>query len=143
MVSNSYGMVEFNGIETLNKKYYTHPKVPLIASSGDAGFQDPEFPASSPRVWSIGATDLNYSAKKKAYTEKAASFSGSNCSAWFAKPSWQKDKNCAGRTSADISAAGDGAGGAGFLVYDSYLPKSSRAGSGPAAPASRRHSSRA
>jgi subtilase family serine protease len=116
VVSNSYGGPETNGIARDGKKYYTHPGVPQVVSSGDNGFQDSEFPAALAQVWAIGATYLEKT--KSGYQETAAYFSGSNCSAWIAKPSYQKDTHCPGRTVADISAAGDGPNG--FAVYDTY-----------------------
>jgi len=117
VVSNSYGSTEFTGIAALGKKYYTHPGVPIIASSGDTGFQDTEFPADLPTTWAIGGTLLKPT-KAGGWTEDAAYFGSSGCSAWFAKPSYQKDKHCPMRTVADISAVADSADG--FAVYDSY-----------------------
>jgi subtilase family serine protease len=43
---------------------------------------------------------------------------GSGCSAYDAKPSWQKDSGCANRTVADVSAVADP--NTGVAVYDTY-----------------------
>ncbi len=43
---------------------------------------------------------------------------GSGCSAYDAKPTWQKDTGCAKRTVADVSAVADPA--TGVAVYDTY-----------------------
>jgi subtilase family serine protease len=42
---------------------------------------------------------------------------GSGCSVYEAKPAWQKDTGCAGRTVADVSAVADPA--TGVAIYDS------------------------
>jgi subtilase family serine protease len=41
---------------------------------------------------------------------------GSGCSIWEPKPSWQHDAGCAGRTVADVSAVADG-----VAIYDSSV----------------------
>jgi len=43
---------------------------------------------------------------------------GSGCSAYDAKPTWQKDTGCSKRTVADVSAVADPA--TGVAVYDNY-----------------------
>jgi subtilase family serine protease len=117
IVSNSYGGDEFNGTATLGTKYYTHPGVAIVASSGDYGFGAASFPAVLPTTWAIGGTFLSPT-KKGGFTEDAWNGAGSGCSAWFTKPTYQKDKNCSMRTVADISAVADSADG--FAVYDTY-----------------------
>jgi subtilase family serine protease len=44
--------------------------------------------------------------------------SGSGCSAWIDKPSWQHDTHCPTRMVADLSAVADP--NTGFAVYDTY-----------------------
>jgi hypothetical protein len=44
-VSNSYGTDECNGVIADGKKYFAHPGVAIVASSGDNGFQAASFPA--------------------------------------------------------------------------------------------------
>ena len=117
IVSNSYGGDEFGGMAAVGKKYYQHKGVAILASSGDYGFTTASFPAVLGSTWAIGGTLLTGSAGK-GWKEKAWEYAGSGCSAYIAKPAWQKDKNCSMRTVADVSAAADGT--AGFAVYDTY-----------------------
>jgi subtilase family serine protease len=117
VVSNSYGMDEFAGMIALGKKYYTHPGVPIVASSGDWGFTAASFPAVLKSTWAVGGTTLKPT-KAGGWTEDAWAYSGSGCSAYISKPSVQKDKNCQMRTVADLSAVADSKDG--FAVYDTY-----------------------
>ncbi len=117
VVSNSYGTDEFGSMKTNGKKYYTHPGVPIVASSGDDGYTAASFPAVLPSTWAVGGTWLKPTQKGN-WTEDAWEFAGSGCSAYVAKPSVQKDKKCSKRTVADISAVADSAEG--FAVYDTY-----------------------
>ncbi len=117
VVSNSYGADEFAGMFTIAKKYYTHPGVPILASSGDFGFTTASFPAVLKTTWAIGGTTLIPTAKG-GWTEDAWFGAGSGCSAYVPKPRVQKDTNCAMRTVADISAVAHSEEG--FAVYDTY-----------------------
>jgi subtilase family serine protease len=116
VVSNSYGTDEFGSMVDLARKYYTHPGVPILASSGDFGFTAASFPAVLKTTWAIGGTTLIKT--KKGWTEDAWWGAGSGCSAYITKPTVQKDKNCSMRTVADISAVADSVDG--FAVYDTY-----------------------
>jgi subtilase family serine protease len=117
VVSNSYGADEFAGMTVLEKKYYTHPGVPILASSGDFGFTAASFPAVLTNTWAIGGTEL-IATKKGGWTEDAWEGAGSGCSAYVAKPAVQKDKHCQMRTVSDVSAVADSAEG--FAEYDTY-----------------------
>lgn len=117
VVSNSYGTDEFASMVGLGKKYYTHPGVPIVASSGDYGFTAASFPAVLKSSWAVGGTWLKPT-KSGGWTEDAWELAGSGCSAYIPKPSVQKDKNCSMRTVSDVSAVADSAEG--FAVYDTY-----------------------
>lgn len=117
VVSNSYGADEFAGMGALGKKYYTHPGVPILASTGDDGFRAASFPAVLKGTWAIGGTEL-IPTKKGGWTEDAWAGAGSGCSAYVTKPAVQKDAHCAMRTVADVSAVADSADG--FAEYDTY-----------------------
>ena len=116
IVSNSYGADEYNGVIALGKKYYNHPGVAMVASSGDAGFTSASFPASWGRVIAVGGTSV--AKTTTAWKHTAWEGAGSGCSAWIAKPSWQKDPNCLMRTTSDVSALADPE--TGLAVYDTY-----------------------
>ncbi|HEY6762183.1 MAG TPA: S53 family peptidase [Baekduia sp.] len=114
VVSNSYGGAEFAS-ETKSDSHYNHPGVAIVASSGDGGY-GAEYPAASPYVTAVGGTSLT--APKGVWTSETAwSGSGSGCSAYEPKPSWQTDTGCARRTVADVAAVADPA--TGVNVYDS------------------------
>jgi len=117
IVSNSYDGMEGNGVVALGQKYYSHPGVAMVVSSGDAGFADAEFPSSWNKSISIGGTRA-VKTKSGAWKETAWQGAGSGCSAWVAKPSWQKDRHCLKRTASDLSAVADP--DTGFAVYDTY-----------------------
>ncbi|MGI3779218.1 MAG: S53 family peptidase, partial [Janthinobacterium lividum] len=117
VVSNSYGTDEFAGMTAYAKKYYTHPGVPQLVSSGDYGFGPASFPAVLSNAWAVGGTTLTGSLSK-GFTEKAWEGAGSGCSAYVDKPSRQTDTHCAMRTVADVSAVADAVDG--FAVYDTY-----------------------
>ncbi|HEX3426043.1 MAG TPA: fibronectin type III domain-containing protein [Acidimicrobiales bacterium] len=117
-VSNSYGGAEFSG-ETAYDQYYNHPGVAIVASSGDNGY-GADYPSSSPYVTAAGGTSLvqNTNTGTRNGTETAWAGSGSGCSAYEPKPSWQHDTGCTSRTSTDVSADADP--GAGVWSYDTY-----------------------
>jgi subtilase family serine protease len=50
--------------------------------------------------------------------EAAWAGSGSGCSSYFSKPSWQSDAGCSTRTGTDVAAVADPR--TGVAVYDSY-----------------------
>jgi subtilase family serine protease len=114
-VSNSYGAPEQNGMQPLAADY-THPGVAIVASSGDSGYQIPNFPAVLTSVISAGGTTLTKTATTRGWTETAWAGAGSGCSAWIDKPTWQHDPNCPGRMVTDIAAVADPQ--TGVAVYD-------------------------
>jgi len=118
-VSNSYGAQEFDGMDVAGA-HWVHPGVPILASSGDDGFQPASFPAVLSKVIAVGGTTLFRSATKRGWSETAWTGSGSSCSAWVAKPAWQHDLNCGKRTVADVSAVADP--DTGVAVYDTFNP---------------------
>jgi subtilase family serine protease len=119
VVSNSYGTTEFGGMAAYGHKYYTHSSVPIVVSSGDDSFGPAQFPAVLDNVIAVGGTSLRRAAgTTRGWNEKVWDGAGSGCSAYIAKPTWQKDTHCLMRTVADVSADADPA--TGLLVRDSY-----------------------
>ncbi|MBD0739795.1 putative Ig domain-containing protein [Streptomyces sp. CBMA29] len=122
-VSNSYGGSEDSSDTTADSQYFNHPGVAITVSSGDEGY-GAEYPAASKYVTAVGGTALNRaSGTTRGWTESVWNTSstegtGSGCSAYDAKPTWQTDTGCAKRTIADVSAVADPA--TGLAVYDSY-----------------------
>jgi subtilase family serine protease len=126
-VSNSYGSVGPESNFTAWDHYYNHPGVAITASAGDSDYGT-IWPASSGFVTAVGGTSLVKSTSARGWAETvwgsageglpaAAQGTGSGCSIWEAKPAWQTDTGCSGRTVADVSAVADPA--TGVAIYDS------------------------
>ncbi|HEY3605853.1 MAG TPA: putative Ig domain-containing protein, partial [Pseudonocardiaceae bacterium] len=115
-VSNSYGGPE-NPAETGADSYFNHRGVAITVSAGDGGY-GVDYPASSRYVTAVGGTSLVRASNGRGWTESAWNRTGSGCSAYESKPSWQTDRGCAHRSVADVAAVADPA--TGVAVYDSY-----------------------
>ncbi|MCX4551517.1 S53 family peptidase [Streptomyces sp. NBC_01387] len=122
-VSNSYGGSEDSTDTSADSSYFNHPGVAITVSSGDSGYGT-EYPAASKYVTAVGGTSLSTASNSRGWSESVWGSSsggegaGSGCSAYDAKPSWQKDTGCAKRSVADVSAVADPY--TGVAVYDSY-----------------------
>ncbi|MEU8922443.1 S53 family peptidase [Kitasatospora sp. NPDC048545] len=123
-VSNSYIFKESADDPTYDKDYYDHPGVAMVAGSGDWDYSwGVGYPSSSPYATSVGGTSLVRAGNSRGWSESAwntkpGEGTGSGCSAYEAKPAWQKDTGCHHRMATDVSAAADP--GHGLAVYDSY-----------------------
>jgi hypothetical protein len=124
VVSDSWGTGEFNGENGWDGNV-DHPGVAITFSSGDGAYAGGvQYPSASPYVTSVGGTQLTPATNSRGWTEKAwvtpgtppTQGSGSGCSAYEPKPSWQADAGCAARTTADVSAVA-----ANVLSYDTYM----------------------
>ena len=106
-ISNSYGERE-TGFSQSYAKAYDHPGHAIVVSAGDFGFTAASFPANLATVTAVGGTELARAKDKRGWRETVWNAGGgagaSGCSAYVAKPSWQHDRNCPGRTVADVSA---------------------------------------
>ena len=121
-VSNSYGGSESSSDTSYDSSYFNHPGVAITVSAGDEGY-GAEYPATSRYVTAVGGTALSTSSAGRGWTEKVWNTSstegtGSGCSAYDAKPSWQTDTGCTKRMESDVSAVADPA--TGVSVYDTY-----------------------
>src|SRR5262249_12957597 len=115
VISNSWGGSESFFDPFLDSWYFHHPGITITASSGDNGY-GVEYPASGAYVVAVGGTSLVKTSS--GWAESAWAGSGSGCSAYTAKPSFQHDTGCARRTVADVSAVADP--NTGVAVYDTY-----------------------
>jgi subtilase family serine protease len=121
-VSNSYGGSESSSDTSYDSSYFNHPGVAITVSAGDEGY-GAEYPAASKYVTSVGGTALSAASNSRGWTEtvwktSSTEGTGSGCSSYDAKPSWQTDASCTKRMIADVSAVADPA--TGVSVYDSY-----------------------
>lgn len=115
-ISNSFGGPEMPGEMDLENDF-VFPGKGIFASTGDNGFAGKAaFPSVLPTVTAVGGTTLYKDGSPRGWSERAWNGSGSGCSEFVAKPSWQKDAGCTHRTVADISMVGDP--GTGLSVYD-------------------------
>ncbi|MFI7297039.1 putative Ig domain-containing protein [Streptomyces sp. NPDC050121] len=122
VVSNSWGGAESSSQTSEDTQYFKHPGVAITVSSGDSAY-GAEYPATSQYVTAVGGTALSTSSNSRGWTESVWKTSstegtGSGCSAYDAKPSWQTDTGCSKRMEADVSAVADPA--TGVAVYDTY-----------------------
>ena len=115
VVSNSWGGSEFSSETSYDTSYFHHPGIPITVSAGDSGY-GVEYPAASQYVTAVGGTTLTLNGGSWA-GETVWSGTGSGCSSYETKPSWQTDTGCSRRTVVDVSADADPNTGA--AVYDS------------------------
>ncbi|MGW6492724.1 putative Ig domain-containing protein [Streptomyces sp. NPDC055056] len=121
-VSNSWGGDESSSQTGEDTSYFKHPGVAITVSSGDEAY-GAEYPATSQYVTAVGGTALTTSSSSRGWSESAWKTSstegtGSGCSAYDTKPSWQTDTGCSKRMESDVSAVADPA--TGVAVYDTY-----------------------
>jgi subtilase family serine protease len=121
IVSNSYGARE-SGFTQVWAKDYRHPGHVIVAATGDSGYTAAMFPANLTSVTAAGGTNLAKARNARGWTEtvwnNSLGASSSGCSAYVAKPAWQHDPHCPGRTVGDVSAVATN-----IALYDSSVSK--------------------
>ncbi len=117
VVSNSYTTPETAVVASQDSKW-NFPGVPIVAGAGDNGY-GVGWPASSSHVTAVGGTTLLPILNDLFFLELAWGKTGSGCSAYIAKPSWQHDIFCKRRTVNDVAAIADPVPG--VSVYDTYF----------------------
>ncbi len=115
-LSNSYGAPEWSGEGSLEATYQ-YGGGAVTASAGDSGY-GVDYPAASQYVTAVGGTTLWRAATPRGWAEAVWSGTGSGCSTYLPKPSWQQDGGCARRTVADVALVADPT--TGVAVYDSW-----------------------
>ncbi len=133
VVSLSWGFAEgqtvFASDEATYDNIFTTPGVTFVASTGDYGAADPEYPAFSPNVVSVGGTSLTLSADNSYNGETGFGYesnavgtfigSGGGISLYEPEPAFQESvQSTGGRTIPDVSLVADPATGA--WVADPY-----------------------
>jgi hypothetical protein len=130
-VSNSWSGTESRG-QWVDNHYFNHPGDAIVFAAGDSGYGT-VYPADLQFVTAVGGTVLRHKASAgRAWTETAwgstdpaaTGGTGSGCSPFTAKPSWQREAvdiapgGCPNRTENDVSAVADPA--TGVATYDTY-----------------------
>jgi uncharacterized repeat protein (TIGR01451 family)/choice-of-anchor A domain-containing protein len=133
VVSMSWGFPEGQAVFAADEAAYDStfkvPGVTFVASTGDYGAADPEFPAFSPNVVAVGGTTLNLNADNSYNSETgwgynsaaAGAFigSGGGISMYEPEPAYQDGVQSTGsRTTPDVSLIADPATGA--WIADPY-----------------------
>jgi subtilase family serine protease len=126
VVTNSWGGTDTRMDSTYDAKYFTHPGVAIVASTGDAGYAAGAiYPSTSPNVIAVGGTTLTPDATTaRGFSESAWSGAGSGCSAYEPMPVWQAAVVNAvtacgtNRAVADVAAVANPS--TGVAVYDTY-----------------------
>ncbi len=133
VVSMSWGFAEGQTISAAQEATYDSvfnvPGVTFVASTGDYGAADPEYPAYSPNVVAVGGTSLNLNANGSYNSEtgwgyqsaSAGAFigSGGGISLYEPEPAYQEGVQSTGsRTTPDVSLVADPATGA--WIADPY-----------------------
>jgi hypothetical protein len=91
--------------ETSYDLHFNHPGIAITAPAGNGGY-GVRYPAASRYVTAVGGTVLTQdTGNARGWDETAWSSSGSGCSAYESKPSWQTDTGCTMRTLNDTAAA--------------------------------------
>ncbi len=113
-VSMSWGGDEFSSEKTVDQKYLNVAGVTYVAAAGDDDYGT-SWPAVNPGVVAVGGTTLLRDHSARGWNESVwgytdGSGTGSGCSRYEAKPSWQSgisSKLCAHRAMNDLSIVGD------------------------------------
>jgi subtilase family serine protease len=123
-VSNSWGGTESSTDTSADSEYFDHPGDVITASAGDSDY-GVIYPATSPNVVSVGGTSLSTASNSRGWTESvwndgSSEGTGSGCSAYEPRPSWQAaldlPSGCSDRIDNDTSADADP--DTGLAVYD-------------------------
>jgi subtilase family serine protease len=125
-ISNSWGGSESSTETSQDSTYFTHASgIVTTVSAGDSDY-GASYPATSPKVVSVGGTNLATASNSRGWTESVwnttagSEGTGSGCSAYEAKPAWQAalslPAGCSNRIDNDVAADADPA--TGVAVYD-------------------------
>jgi len=133
VVSMSWGFAEgqavFASDEATYDSVFNVPGVTFVASTGDYGAADPEYPAFSPNVVAVGGTSLTLNADNSYNSETGWGYqsdsvgafigSGGGISLYEPEPAYQLGvQSTGGRTTPDVSLVADPATGA--WIADPY-----------------------
>ena len=132
-ISDSWGGPERSG-ETSEDSSFEHSGIPITVAAGDEcyineceGLERPNWPATSPHVIAVGGTKLEKASNSRGWSESVwdepeseygAIGTGSGCSLYESKPSYETGSSCSKRTDDDVAAVA--ACKSPLSIYDSY-----------------------
>lgn len=105
-IDNDWAIPEtwLGSTETSYDSHFNHPGVAITGPAGNGGY-GVRYPAASQYVTAVGGTVLTQDGGvPRGWDEAAWASSGSGCSAYEPKPSWQTDTGCTMRTLNDTAA---------------------------------------
>jgi subtilase family serine protease len=117
-ISDSWGGLD----SSVPSGTFSFAGVATVAATGDSGYvgaSENQYPASLASVTAAGGTSLTAASDPtsvRGWSEAAWSGAGSGCNLSIAKPVWQTDSGCSGRSYADVSADADPA--TAIQIYD-------------------------
>ena len=111
-ISNSYSVPESRDLVRYAANYQVSG-VPITAGAGDLGY-GVYYPAAFATVTAVGGTSLINTSR--GWLEAVWPGTGSGCSQYISKPSWQTDTGCSNRTVNDLAVVGDPATGVSAYV---------------------------
>ena len=106
-ISNSYSVPESRDLVQYAAQYHVNG-IPITAGAGDQGY-GVYFPAAFATVTAVGGTSLINT--PRGWAEAVWPGTGSGCSEFIPKPSWQTDRGCSNRTVNDLALVADPATG--------------------------------
>jgi hypothetical protein len=133
VVTMSWGLPEGQSVFAANEANYDNvfnvPGVTFLASTGDYGVADPEYPAFSPNVVAVGGTSLSLNSDNSYNSETGWGYysdsmgvsigSGGGLSLYESEPAYQQGVQSTGsRTTPDVALVADPATGA--WIADPY-----------------------
>jgi hypothetical protein len=111
-ISNSYSVPESRDLVRYAANYQVNG-IPITAGAGDLGY-GVYYPAAFATVTAVGGTSLINTSR--GWFEAVWPGTGSGCSEYISKPSWQTDTGCSNRTMNDLAVVADPATGVSAYV---------------------------
>jgi subtilase family serine protease len=106
-VSASWGNTEWRSWSPASSAYFSHPGVPVVAATGDSGYDDAVFPAALPNVIAAGGTTLTGTSASSATASAMQTFTvhGGSMVAATTSATITQDKKAVAKARTALSAA--------------------------------------
>jgi MYXO-CTERM domain-containing protein len=112
-----FGYGASTGSQCENMGFNKNSGLVITGALGDTKYPGARdfLPVACQGVLAVGGTTLNKASNARGWTETAWSGTGSGCSPYVNKPSWQTDTGCSMRMEGDVAAVSDP--GTGMAIY--------------------------